>query len=201
MKVLPVPVASVKQDALAPLADGFQHAGDCDLLVVAPLPGTALVLERDGGEAVAPGTGGRCSLRKGLCPERLRPGEGRDIALEPGRHVRAVDGLPVGAVGESHRELRGVGLGLAQAFGVRAVPSPGLDNGEFRVAVDQHVVRDFGAGAPPLPGGCAGLQAPEGDPVLAQDPAAVHYAPTRGLQRGVYMLGAGLGCVHGWRSV
>jgi hypothetical protein len=44
-----------QQDAVAPGGDGFQHARDGDVLVVAPLPGAALVLEGHGGEAVAPG--------------------------------------------------------------------------------------------------------------------------------------------------
>ena len=54
MKVLPVPVASVSRMRGLFGGDGLQHPLDGDVLVVASLEGAALVLERHGGEAVAP---------------------------------------------------------------------------------------------------------------------------------------------------
>ena len=47
---------------LRPGGDGFQDTRDGDVLAVAARPGAALVLERDGREAVAPGGGGRSRL-------------------------------------------------------------------------------------------------------------------------------------------
>ena len=55
MEVLPVPVASVSRMRLLAGGDGLQRVLDGVVLVVARLPRAALVLERDGGEAVAPG--------------------------------------------------------------------------------------------------------------------------------------------------
>ena len=55
MKVLPVPVASVSRMRSLSVGDRLQHALDGDVLVVAALEVAALVLERHGGEAVAPG--------------------------------------------------------------------------------------------------------------------------------------------------
>jgi hypothetical protein len=66
MKVLPVPVASVSRMRSRPSAMAVQHALDGDVLVVAALPGAALVLEGHGGEAVAPGV---ACWRRSACPQ------------------------------------------------------------------------------------------------------------------------------------
>ena len=55
MNVLPVPVASVSRMRCLSVGDGLQHPLDGDVLVVAARVRAALVLERHGGEAVAPG--------------------------------------------------------------------------------------------------------------------------------------------------
>ena len=68
MKVLPVPVASVSRMRCLSGGDGLQHALDGDVLVVARLEVAALVLERHGGEAVAPGV----RLGEGPVPEFVR---------------------------------------------------------------------------------------------------------------------------------
>ena len=68
MKVLPVPVASVSRMRSLTRRDGLQRAPDGDVLVVARLPVAALVLERDGGEAVAPDV----LLRENAVPEFVR---------------------------------------------------------------------------------------------------------------------------------
>ncbi len=76
-----------EQDALTLGPDGFQHAVDCDVLVVAAGVGAAFVLERHGGETIAPGV----LLGVGLGPEF---GGGRvagQFALGPLVHVDAVD--------------------------------------------------------------------------------------------------------------
>ncbi len=191
-----------EQDAIAPSADGLEHAGNGDLLVVAPLPGTALVLERDGGKTftprhATPRRGGRLGLREGLRPERLGAGEARHVALGAGGLVDAVDGLPVGAVGEAHRQLCGVALGLRDALRMWLRPGLGLHHRELGVAVDQRVVGDLRSRASPLARAHgAGLQAPERDAVLAQHPAAFDHAPVGGLDCGVGVLGAGFGFVH-----
>ena len=52
--------------------------------------------------------------------------------------------LAVGGIGEAHSHLRGIVLRLAHALGQRLVPRLGLDDREFAVAIDEHVV-----------GGCA----------------------------------------------
>ena len=59
-----------QQDAVLPRGDGLQRAPDGDVLVVARLPVAALVLERDGGEAVAPDV----LLGKDPVPEFVRGG-------------------------------------------------------------------------------------------------------------------------------
>ena len=57
-----------EQDALLPVGDRLQHALDGDVLVVAALEVAALVLERHGGEAVAPGV----LLGEGQVPQFVR---------------------------------------------------------------------------------------------------------------------------------
>ena len=63
IEVLPVPVASVSSIRVLAATDRVEHAVDGDVLVVAGLPETAVVLERDGGEAITPGVRFRKSLR------------------------------------------------------------------------------------------------------------------------------------------
>ena len=128
----------------------------------------------------------------------LQRGHAHHVAFGAGGHVDAVDGLPIGAVGEAHRQLGRVALGLRHALGVRLCPGLGLHHRQLGVSEDQHVVGDLGPRAPALARTSrSGLQAPERDPVLTQYPAALDHAPAGGLQRGVDVLGAGFGFVHG----
>jgi hypothetical protein len=185
MKVLPVPVASVSRmrsrpSAMAPARARWRCPGSSG-------PGSAaLVLEGHGGEAVAPGV----LLWRRSRPEFFRRREG---ASSPSRrvHVDAVDALPVGGVGEAHRQLAGVVLGLRHAFGQRLVPGLGLDHRQLGVAVLQHVVGVSALPRLPWPS-----MRPGRDRVLAPDAAALDHAPARRLQGGVDVLGAGFGFVH-----
>jgi len=186
MKVLPVPVARVR-DALPVVRDGLHHALYGDVLVVAAGVRAAFVLERHGGEVVAPGV--RC--REGPRPQLVRGGVGRQLAFLAGLHVDAVDALAVGGVGESNSHLRGVVLRLGDALGQRLVPRLGLVHGELAVAIDQHVV---GVVRPRAP--AEAFNAARSDGILAQDLAALDVAPARRLQGGINMLGSGIGFVH-----
>ena len=99
--------------------------------------------------------------------------------------------MAVRAVGETKRELACIVLGLAEAFGDRLVPGLGLDDGELVVAVHEHVVGDDGLAAP-----TEALNASGRDRELARNLAALHDAPACRRQRGIDVLGAGLGFVH-----
>jgi hypothetical protein len=102
--------------------------------------GAAFVLERHGGETVAPGV----LPRVGLGPEF---GGGRvagQFALGPLVHVDAVEALAVGRIRETNGEFARVVLGLGDAQGEGFVPGFGLDDGEFGVAVDEDVIGDGG---------------------------------------------------------
>jgi len=168
-----------QQDAVASSGDGFEHARNGDVLVVAALPGATLVRERDGREAVAPGGGGRVRVGEGHRPQLIRRGVAGHVVLDASGHVDAVDGLPVGAVREAHGQLGRIVLGLTQVLGVGLVPGLGLDHRQLGVPVDQHVVGDVGLRALP-----PALQPTRCDH-LAPDPAAVDHAPTSGfLARG-----------------
>ena len=170
--------------------DGLQHARDSDVLVVAPLPGAALVLERHGGEAIAPGVHGGV----GQLPQLIGARIAGHVAFGAGRHVDAVDRLAVGGVRIAHRQFCGIALGLADAFGVGLVPGLGFDDGQLGIAVDEDVVGDLGLGPRAL--AAAALQATERDAVFTQNATAFHHAPAGNLQGGVDVLGAGFSFVH-----
>ena len=176
-----------EQDALLLGGDGLQHALDGDVLVVAALEIAALVLERHGGEAVAPGV----RLGKGQVPEFVRRRVAGHLALGPLLHVDAVDALAVGGVGEADGELAGVVLRLRHAFGQRFVPRLGLDDGQLGVAIDQHVIGGERLAAPPV-----AFDAAQRDRILAPNAAALDDAPAGGRERGVDVLGSGFGFVH-----
>ena len=82
MNVLPVPVASVSRMRMF-ARDGLHHALNGDVLIVAAGMRTALVLERHGGETVAP----RVRLGEGHVPEFVRRGVGGDFAFLARLHV------------------------------------------------------------------------------------------------------------------
>ena len=175
-----------QQNALPAVGDGFERVFDGVVLVVARLPRPALVLEGDGGEAVAP-----CVfLGEDDVPEVFRARVLRNVLLRARLHVDLIDAGAIGRIGEARLQLRGVFLRLAHAFGVGQIPPLGLDHGKLVVAVGQHIVGDV------LGGAFAGsLQPSEGDDLTAH-PACVHHAPARRLQGGVDQLGAGFGLVH-----
>ena len=57
-----------EEDSLLIARNGLHHALDGDVLIIAPLPGAALVLKRTGGKAVSPdgaGSIGLCITEKG----------------------------------------------------------------------------------------------------------------------------------------
>ena len=177
-----------QQDAPPAVGDGFEHALDGDVLIVAAGVGAALVLERDGGEAVAPGV----RLGEGHGPEFVGGGEAGSFAFAARFHVDGVDALAVGGIGEADGEAAGVFLGLADALGEGDVPGFGFDDGEPAVAVFEDVIRDerFGALS-------AAFDAAGGDGEFAPDAAAFDDAPARRFQGGVDVLGSGFGFVHG----
>ena len=76
------------------------------------------------------------------------------------------------------------------------VPRLGLDDGELGVAIDQHVVGGERLAAPAV-----AFDAAERDRILAPDAAALDDAPAGRLQRGIDVLGSGLGFVHDWLKV
>ena len=81
-----------EQDACSVVGDGLQHALDGNVLVVADLDVAALVLERHGGEAVAPCV----RLGERQVPEFIRRRVIARLAFLAGLHVDAVDALAVG---------------------------------------------------------------------------------------------------------
>ena len=102
------PCGQGEEDAILAFAEAVQDTVDGDLLVEPERPASALVGERDRGEAVSPGV----RLNEGHRPELVRRGIARLLAFPPGLHVNAVDALPVGRVGVANRQLGGVVLGL-----------------------------------------------------------------------------------------
>ena len=178
-----------EQDARLAGGDGFQHAVDGDVLVIAAGVGAAFVLKRNGGETVAPDV----LLGVGLGPEF---GGGRvagQFALGALVHVDAVEALAIGGISETNREFPRVVLGLGDTEGEGFGPGFGLDDGEFGVAVDEDVIGDGRLAA-----AAVAFEAAEGDGVFAADAAAFDHAPTGRREGGVDMLGAGFGFVHGW---
>ena len=180
-----------QQDAVAPVGNGVQRASDRHVLVIAALPGAALVLERHGRKTVAP------CIRLGKCqiPQFFRAGVVRRITFGARRHVDAIDGLPIGGVSEAHTQALCIALGLPYALGVGLVPGLGLHHGQFGVAVYQYIVGNVSLG----PLGVT-LQSAQRDAVLAQDAAAFHHAPASSLEGRVDVFCAGLGFVHGCLS-
>ena len=125
-----------QQNAVAAFGQRGQHALDGDVLIVAPLEIAALVLERNAGKTIAPGI----FRGEGGLPQRFRAGEGRQLALDAGMHVDAVDALAVRRIGEADRQLARVILGLADAFGQCLFIRLGLDDGQLGIPVFQNVV-------------------------------------------------------------
>ncbi|MDZ4800714.1 MAG: hypothetical protein SGI92_21350 [Bryobacteraceae bacterium] len=115
----------------------------------------------------------------------------RDFAFLAGLHVDAVDALPIGGVGKSHRQLAGVVLGLPHALGQFFIPGLGLVQGQLGVAIFQNVIR-----LQRLAAFAVAFDAAQRDGIFAADAAALDHAPARRLQRGVNVLGSGFGFVH-----
>ena len=113
INVLPVPVASVRRMRSLAVGDGFEHALDGDVLIVAALEVAAAVFERDGGEAIAPGV----LLGERAVPKFFGRRIASNVALGAFVHVDGVDALAVGGVSEADGEFARVVLGLAEAFG------------------------------------------------------------------------------------
>jgi hypothetical protein len=176
-----------QQDARFPGGDPLQYPVDRDILVIARLEKAAPVLERHRGKAVAP----RVRLGKGQVPQLVRRREMRHSTFLAGLHVDAVNALPVGRVRVANGELPGVILGLRHALGDLFVPSLRLDNGEFVIAMDQHVV-----GGERLTPSAVAFNPAESDRIFAPDAASFDHAPARRRECGVDMLGSGLGFVH-----
>ena len=161
------------------------------MLVVARLPGAALVLERHGGEAVAPFV----RLGENVGPKFVRRRIALDIALRAGLHVDLVDAPAIGGIGKARLQLLGIGLGLPNAFGVALVARLGLDHRQLVIADTSARSRRFLACRVGRRLRCARGR------YLAADPAIGDDAPTRRLQRGVDQFGAGLGLVHSAASL
>ena len=82
-------------------------------------------------------------------------------------------------------------LRLPDAFGERFVPRLGFHHCQLVIAIDQHVVGNLGVAAPPVAFDATGC-----DGILAQDAAALDYAPTGGRQSGINVFGSGFGFVQ-----
>ncbi len=167
--------------------DGFHHALDRQILIVAALEVAALVLEGYSGKAVAPSV----DFGEGQVPEFFR----RRISLLDAflalLHVNGVETSTIGGIREASADLVGIALRLGHAFGQRFVPGLGFDHGKLVIAIDEHVVGAQRLGAPTMP-----FHSSERDGVLAQNPAAFDHAPARRLERGINVLGSGFGFVH-----
>ena len=109
-----------EQDAIFLGGDGLHRPFDCQVLIIACLEKSALVLKRDRGKAVPPGV----CFGEGQVPEFFGGRKLRDFALRPLLHVDAVDALAVGGVGIADGELPGVALRLPDPFGQRFAPKP-----------------------------------------------------------------------------
>ena len=106
------PCGEGQQDAGLTSRHGLQDALDGDVLVVAARMGATLVLERHGGETVAPSI-----LLAKICPQRSSGlGKAATSPSVPCLQVHAVDGLAVGGEGEPESQLGGVALGLHDAL-------------------------------------------------------------------------------------
>ena len=179
-----------QQDAIAALGDCAKRFLDrVDLIIVRRL-GAALVLERHGGEAVAPERGARLGGAERLLPQRVGAGVAVEIGLRTGRHVDAVKLFPVAGEGEAGLQFLGVALGLAEPLGGSLVARFRLQHREALAAMGEHVVGDLRLGPP-----TRALQPPEGDPHLPPHPALPR-PPAGGGKCGVDQLRAGLRLVH-----
>ena len=176
-----------EQDADEPTRDGLHDALDGDVLIVTAGMRTTFILERDGGESIAP----RIRCGEGHGPEFVWRGVGGDFAFLARLHVDGVDALAVRGVGEAHGHLARVILGLPHAFRERFVPRLGFVHDQLAVAIDQHLI-----GAERLAAFAVTLDAARRDGIFAQDFAALDDAPARRFQRGINVLGSGFGFVQ-----
>ena len=144
------------------------------------------IFERDSGEPIPPGV----LFGKGPVPEFLRRREGSHFAFRPILHINAVDALAVGGIREPNREFAGVVLGLPQSFRQRLVPSLGLDHGQLRVAILEHIVGRQCLAAPPV-----AFESSQRDREFATGTASLNNASTRGRECWVDMFSSGFGFV------
>ena len=176
-----------EQDALVAGGNAFEYALDGDALVVAR--GIAAIIgERRGGEAVAPGV----FFGEGRGPEFVGRGKGSDLAFRAGFHIDLIEAGAVGGVGEARLQLCGVDFSFAKSFGERRIALLGFDDAKRFAAIDQRVVGDVRLAAQPR-----AQQAALRDAHLAREPAILDHAPTRRPQRRIDQLGACLSLVHG----
>ena len=165
------------------------------VLVVARGPHAAAVLVGHVAQGLPPAVGGR-SAAEHLVPQVVGGGVGqrRDVALDAGAHVHAVQALAVGGVGDGGLQFLRVLLGLTQAVGHAGGVGLGLNHGQLLAAVGQDVVGPLVFFAPAVAGEAAGGQ------FLPLDPGALDggraRAPAGGLEGGVDQLGSGFGFVH-----
>lgn len=93
----------------------------------------------------------------------------------------------------TNRELARIVLRLRHAFREFLIPRLGLDDRELRVAILKHIVRGERLATPAVP-----LDTAERDRKLTSNAAAVDNAPAGRLRRGINVVGACLGLVHGF---
>lgn len=174
---LPGPRSEGEEDALLPLGHRVQDAGDGVLLIIAHLPGPALVLEGDVEQGLPPFFDLLLLLAarqgKAPLPDRFRGREGIDLPFLPALHVDLVDPLPVGGIGEADLQVLGVLLGLRHPFVVGLLLGFGLDHRQVPVLVLEDVIGQERTPPPPLP-----EELPGRDPVLLPDDALLRLAPS-----------------------
>ena len=176
-----------QQNALLVVRDRLHHPLDGDILVVTARMRTAFVFKWHSGEAVAP----RVGLREGCGPKLVGRGIGGNGTFLARLHINSINALAVGGVGESHRHLARILFALRHAFRQRFVPRLGFDHGQFLVAIDQHIIGGERLAAFAMP-----LDTARGNGIFAQNLASINDSPARRGQRGINMLGSGLGFVH-----
>ncbi len=176
-----------EQDARLLSGDSLHHTLNGQVLIVASLEVAALVFEGHGSKAVAPGVG----FGEGPIPELFRRRILFHDAFLAFGHVDAINFAAVGGIAITDGELIGVVLRLRHAFGQRFVPGLGFDDGEFVVAIDEHVIGSQRLAAPSKP-----FDSSERDGIFTQDAAALDHGPACGLQGGVNVLGSGFGFVQ-----
>jgi hypothetical protein len=136
MNVFPVPVASVNKIRGVLLATRIQCPINGQILIIPSLEISPFVFERNGRKSVSPVV----RLGKRHVPEFVRRRVAGEFLFCPLLHVDAVDSLPVGGVREPKFQFFGVLLRLSHPFGQWAVPRFGLNDGEFRIAINEHVI-------------------------------------------------------------